>query len=189
MPLTPGSARPTARALVRAAAVLVPLGVVANVALALATTERGALLAALGRPLGPLALALGLAVVPWAANTLRLQLWAGFVGHPLGFGDGLRIYLGGLLGSAVTPTGSGGAALRWALLTRRGVPAGQAGTLLLVETAENAAFMLVAVPLALALTVASDVSAVTGALAVAGADLAPTAAVAALVAGALAAAA
>lgn len=182
MRLTPDTARLTARALVRAAAVLVPIGVAANVALAMATTERGALEAALDRPLGPLALALGLAVVPWATNTLRLQLWASFVGHPLGFGSALRVVLGGLLGSAVTPTGSGGAALKWALLARRGVPPGQAGTLLLVETAENAAFAVVAVPLALALAVA-EAPAVTAALSTVGADLGP-----ALVVGLLAAA-
>ncbi|MDT0633242.1 lysylphosphatidylglycerol synthase transmembrane domain-containing protein [Rubrivirga sp. S365] len=173
----------------RAAAVLVPLGVVGNVALTLLTTERAVLDAVAGLPLAPLALAGALAVVPWTANALRLQLWTSFVGYPLRFRTALRVVLGGLLGSAVTPTGSGGATLKWALLARHGVPAGRVGSLLVVETVENAAFMAVAVPAAVVVTAAADVPVLRDTLSRAGAGLAPllAVAVAALVALGLAA--
>ena len=156
---------PTLRRLGRTAAVLVPLGVVANVALALLTTDRHVIVAAAELPLAPLALAGGLALVPWVTGALRVQLWASFVGHPVRFLDGLRAVVGGMVGSVVTPTGSGGGFLKWALLTRQGLPAGAAGTLLVVEAVENAAFMAVALPLALTLTVAAEAPALRAALA------------------------
>ncbi len=175
----------SARGLFRLAALLVPLGVAGNVALTLLTTDRHILEATATLPLGPLAVALALALVPWAMNTFRLQLWASFVGHPIGFVDGLRIYLGGLLGSAVTPTASGGGALKWALLARQGVPAGAAGTLLLVEAVENAVFMAVALPLALVVTAASEVPGLREAVVTAAGGVAPVVLSAAAVLGAL----
>ena len=157
----------------RAAAILVPLGVVGNVVLALLTTDRHVLDATAELPLGPLALAGGLALVPWVTGALRVQLWASFVGHPVRFLSGLRAVVGGMVGSVVTPTGSGGGVLKWALLTRQGLPAGAAGTLLAVEAVENAAFMAVALPLALTFTVAAEVPALRAALAGAGVGLVP----------------
>ncbi len=152
--------------------VLVPLGVVGNVALTLVTTDRHVLTAVRDLPLGPLALAVGLSVLPWVTNTLRLQLWAGFVGHPMGFLSGLRVVLGGLLGAAVTPTGAGGAPLKWVLLARRGISAGTVGTLMLVETVENAVVMAVAVPLAVFTSAAFEIPALREAAAASRAGLA-----------------
>ena len=168
-------------AVARAAAVVVPLGVVGNVALTLLTTERAVLDAVAGLPLAPLALAGALAVVPWTTNALRLQLWASFVGHPLRFRTALRTVLGGVLGSAVTPTGAGGATLKWALLARYGVPAGRVGSLLVVETVENAAFMVVAVPAAAVVAAAADVPVLQDTLRSAGTVLTPLLAVVAVV--------
>ena len=187
MRASPRSAPPGDRlgTVVRAAAVLVPLGVVGNVALTLLTTERAVLDAVAGLPLAPLALVGALAVVPWPANALRLQLWASFVGHPLRFRTALRFVLGGLLGSAVTPTGSGGATLKWALLAQHGVPAGRVGSLLVVETVENAAFIVVAVPAAAIAVAAADVPVLRDTLRSAGAGLVPLLAVVAAVAVAL----
>ena len=187
MRASPRNAPPTDRlgTVARAAAVLIPLGVAGNVALTLLTTERAVLDAVAELPLAPLALVGALAVVPWPANALRLQLWASFVGHPLRFRTALRFVLGGLLGSAVTPTGSGGATLKWALLAQHGVPAGRVGSLLVIETVENAAFMAVAVPAAAVAVAASDVPVLRNTLQSVGADLAPLLAVVAAVAVAL----
>ena len=184
---SPRSAPPAdrLRTVVRAAAVLVPLGVAGNVALTLLTTERAVLDAVSELPLAPLAFAGALAVVPWPANALRLQLWAGFVGHPLRFRTALRFVLGGLLGSAVTPTGSGGATLKWVLLARHGVPAGRVGSLLVVETVENAVFMAFAIPFAVIATAAADVPVLRDALRSVGIDLVPLLAAVAAVAAAL----
>ena len=182
---------PPLRRLGRTAVVLVPLGVVANVVLALLTTDRHVLTATADLPVGPLVLAGGLALVPWVTGTFRVQLWASFVGHPVRFLDGLRAVVGGMVGSFVTPTGSGGGVLKWALLSRNGLPAGAAGTLLVVEAVENAVFMAVALPLALGLTVAAEAPALRAALAGAGGgvvEVALVAGAAVLAAGALVAA-
>lgn len=164
---------PALRRVLRAAAVAVPLGVVGNVALALLTTDQHVLAATAGLPLAPLVVAGGLALVPWVTATLRVQLWTSFLGHPVRFAPALRAVLGGMVGSVVTPTGSGGGALKWALLSRRGLPAGAAGTLLVVEAAENAVFMAVALPVALTAAVAAEAPALRTALAGAGMGLAP----------------
>ena len=129
----------------RVAVVALPLGALVHVGLALAGGGAGRVE---GEP-GWVALAAALALVPWATHTARLVLWTRFLGRPVGARGALRAVLAGVLGSALTPTGGGGGALRWASLARRGVPAGAVGTLVVVETVEDALFFVVALPVAL----------------------------------------
>ena len=151
---------PPTRTLLRAAAVLIPLGVAAHVALSLATTDR-ALLASLAEvPLASIALVVGLSAVPWFTQSLRMMIWTRFVGTPLRFWSALRIYAGGVLGSAVTPSAVGGGSIRWALATRRGVPAGKAASLFSVESIEDVVFFALALPAAVFLSSADESEAV-----------------------------
>ena len=154
---------PPTRRLLRAAAWLIPLGVLANVGATLLTTDFH-FLREVGR-VTPLAvgLACALALVPWITQSLRIGLWTRFVGHPVGFVAGVRIAAGGVLGSAVTPTAVGGGTIRWALATRHGLPAGKAASLLAVEAVEDLAFFAVALPLAMAWTTTSEVKALKAA--------------------------
>lgn len=97
---------------------------------------------------GLLAAALGLAFVPWLTNSLRLWMWSRFVGFPLSLPVCLRVFLGSILASAVTPTATGGALFKWGLIVREGVPAETGVTLMTIDTVEDALFFAVALPLA-----------------------------------------
>lgn len=153
------AALPSPRRLLRAAAWLIPLGVLANVGVTLLTSDFH-FLREIGR-VTPLAVAaaVGLALVPWATQSVRIGIWTRFVGHPIGFVSGVRIAAGGVLGSAVTPTAVGGGTIRWALATRYGLPPGQAASLLAVEAVEDLVFFAVALPLAVAFSTADEASA------------------------------
>ena len=158
--MQPSSPRPatlnTARAL-RIAGIVLPLGVLGNLILTLSTTDRHLLSSLADLPKAPLVVAGALSLVPWITNTLRLQLWTAFVGHPVSLLGGLRVVLASILGSAVTPTSSGGGVFKWALLTRHGLPPGAAASLLTVEVVEDTLFFLLALPLALVATTALDI--------------------------------
>lgn len=145
--------------LLRLAAILIPLGVAANVALSLATTDRSLLATLWQLPALPFVAAVGLSAVPWVTQSLRMVIWTRFVGEPLSFPQALRIYAGGVLGSAVTPTAVGGGTIRWALAARQGVSVGKAASLLSVEGVEDVLFFLLALPLAATLSSASEADA------------------------------
>ncbi len=138
------------------AAWLIPLGVLVLVGATLLTTDFHFL-----RDVGQVspwavALAVGLALVPWVTQALRIGIWTRFVGTPVPFVGGLRIAAGGVLGSAVTPTAVGGGTIRWALTTRWGVTPGQAASLLAVEAVEDLVFFAIALPVAAALSTAGE---------------------------------
>ncbi|GAB5533813.1 MAG: hypothetical protein Rubg2KO_00620 [Rubricoccaceae bacterium] len=149
----------------RTVLILIPLGVAANIALALASPafDWSRL------PLMGLAGAVGLAILPWFVSAARMVLWARFVGTSLRYVVALRVVLGGIVGSAVTPTGSGAGAIKWGLATRRGVSPGAAASLLAVEILEEAAFFAVALPI-VALTAATEVGALRASLLDSGGD-------------------
>ena len=156
----PESPLPPTRRLLRAAAWLIPLGVLVNVGATLLTTDFR-YLREVGR-VTPLAVsgALALALLPWVTQSLRIGIWTRFVGHPVRFRSGLRIAAGGVLGSAVTPTAVGGGTIRWALATRYGLPTGKAASLLAVEAVEDLVFFALAIPAALVLSQADEAGAV-----------------------------
>ena len=160
----PTAPRFPTRRLLRAAAWLIPLGVALNVGIALLTTDFH-FLRAVG-PVSPLAalVAVAVALLPWATQSLRIGIWTRFVGHPIGFAGGLRIAAGGVLGSAVTPTAVGGGTIRWALATRHGLPAGYAASLLAVEAVEDLVFFALALPAATFLSTADEALALRRAL-------------------------
>lgn len=147
---------PSARRLIRVAAVLVPVGVGANVAFSLLTTDRELLDALWHLPALPFVATVALSAVPWITQSLRIVIWTGFVGCGLSFPQALKVYAGGVLGSAVTPTAVGGGSIRWALATRAGVPVGTAASLLSVEGVEDTLFFLLALPAAMYLSSASE---------------------------------
>ncbi|MEM6285937.1 MAG: lysylphosphatidylglycerol synthase transmembrane domain-containing protein [Bacteroidota bacterium] len=147
---------PPRRKLLRALALLVPLGVAANIGVALATTDRALLDMLREVSWEPVVLATGLAVFPWFTQALRIAIWTRFVGHPVSIVAGVRIAAGGVLGSAITPTAVGGGSIRWALTTRYGLPPGKAASLLAVEAVEDVVFFALALPLAAWLSAPSE---------------------------------
>ena len=102
-----------------------------------------------GRPLSSiaerpwlLALAAGLALVPWITNVLRLAIWCRFLGVPLELKQNVRIILGTVIANSVTPTATGGTVIKWGFLVNEGVSADKAGTLISTQIAEDTIVML-----------------------------------------------
>lgn len=150
--MTPVGAAPrgwSLRRLFRLSLLLIPLGVLGNLAFSLAATD-ASVWGSLGHfPKGYLLLAAALAFLPWLTNTLRLLLWTRFLGHDLGFAESFRITLATQLGSAVTPTATGGEVIRMGLLVERGVPPGVAFSITTLASLEDGLFFLLSLPAAL----------------------------------------
>ena len=136
----------------RLALLLIPFGVLGNLALSWATTDRTLLARLPELPRGYLYLALVLGLVPWFTNALRLLVWTRFVGTELGFRDAFRIVLGGELGSSVLPSSSGGEIFRWGMMMQRGLSPGTAASVIALGHAEDSLFFLLALPVAAVLS-------------------------------------
>lgn len=135
--------------LFRVSLLLIPLGVLGNVAFSLLTTDRRVLVALEHFPRHYLLLAMGLAFLPWLTNSLRLLLWARFLGSGLDLRESFRITLATQLGSAVTPTATGGEIIRMGLLVQQGTSAGVAFSISTLASLEDGLFFLLSLPAAL----------------------------------------
>lgn len=132
----------------RLSLLLIPFGVVGNLVLSWAATDRS-VLASLGEyPRGYLVLALVLGLVPWFTNALRIWIWTRFIGNALPYRDAFRITLGGELGSSVLPTSTGGEIIRWGMMLQKGLTPGTAASVVTLNQVEDTVFFLVALPLA-----------------------------------------
>jgi uncharacterized protein (TIRG00374 family) len=130
----------------RMAMFLVPFGVLGNLALSWFGTDHDVL-----RQLGSLDrrylyLAIFLALFPWVTNTLRLLIWARFIGHRVSFRDMFRVTLGAELTSSVFPTSSGGEVFRWGMMVQKGIPQGQAASIVTLGYIEDLVFFAFAIP-------------------------------------------
>jgi glycosyltransferase 2 family protein len=135
---------------------IIPIGVLGNIAFSLAVTDR-ALLGSLGEfPRHYLLLAVGLGLLPWLTNMLRLLIWTDFLGHRLPVRDAFQITLALDLGAAVSPTAVGGSLFKWGMLVQRGIRPGAAASLTTLPTVEDAIFFAVAIPVAIYLTASWD---------------------------------
>lgn len=140
----------------RVALVLIPFGVLGNLALSWATTDRSVLARVPDLPRGYLFLAVALGLAPWFTNSLRLWIWTRFLSLPIRFREAFRITLGAELGSSVLPTSSGGELFRWGMMVQRGITPGAAASIIALGHAEDSLFFLLALPTAAALSSAWD---------------------------------
>ena len=133
----------------RTALFLVPFGVLGNLALSWFATDHDVLrnLNALDRRW--LYLALFLALFPWVTNTLRLLIWARFIGHRVSFRDMFRVTLGAELSSSVFPTSSGGEVFRWGMMVQKGISQGHAASIVTLGYIEDMLFFLTAIPVSI----------------------------------------
>ncbi|HEX7240537.1 MAG TPA: lysylphosphatidylglycerol synthase transmembrane domain-containing protein [Longimicrobiaceae bacterium] len=138
--------------LFRFALVLIPFGVLWNLALSWATTDRSLLASLPALPRGYLLLAVVLGLVPWITHALRIWVWTRFIGTDLSFRDAMRIVLGGELGSSVLPTSSGGEIFRWGMMMQRGLSPGAAASVISLGHLEDSLFFLIALPAAAVLS-------------------------------------
>src|SRR5687767_3982728 len=146
----------------RTALLLVPFGVLGNLALSWFATDHDIL-----RNLGDLDrrylyLAILLALIPWVTNAARLLIWLRFIGHRLSFRDTFRITLGAELSSSVFPTSSGGEVFRWGMMVQRGIPQGQAASIVTLGYLEDFTFFAFAVPTAVVLSEAWELPVLRG---------------------------
>lgn len=147
------------RTVLRVALVVIPLGVLGNLAFTYFATDRD-ILRSLGQfPKTWLLVALGLALVPWITNTLRLLIWTRFLGFRVRFVEAFRMTLAVDLGASVSPTAVGGGFLKWGMLVDHGVAPGAAASVTALPIIEDAIFFAVALPLALILTAAWEAGA------------------------------
>lgn len=131
---------------------LVPLGVLGNLWLSWAATDHDVLRSLHELPRRYLLLAVGLGLVPWLTNTLRILIWARFIGAAVSFLDVFRITLGAELASSVFPTSSGGEAFRWGMMIQKGITPGQAASIVTLGYLEDLLFFATAIPLSIYLS-------------------------------------
>jgi len=131
---------------------LIPIGVILNLALTASTTDVETVFAQGRLALGYLSLAVVLGFVPWLTHTLRIAVWTRLLGLRVAFADLLCMVVGSDLGSAVSPTAVGGGYVKLGLLIERGLAPGAAASLMTLGSVEDGLFFCIALPLALALS-------------------------------------
>lgn len=136
----------------RMALLVVPIGVLGNLALSWYATDHDLLRSLPGRPPGYLLLAVALGLAPWLTNALRIWIWAQFISHRLSLRDAFRITIGAELASSVLPTSSGGEVFRWGMMLQRGITPGQAASIVTLGYLEDLLFFATAIPLAVVLS-------------------------------------
>ncbi|MBR9990682.1 MAG: flippase-like domain-containing protein [Gemmatimonadetes bacterium] len=138
----------------RIALLVLPVGVLGNIAYTWFATDRSLLGSLHALPRAYLLAALALALTPWITGSLRLLIWSRFLDYRVPLVEVLRMTLVIDLGSAVSPTAIGGEAFRWGMLVRHGVAPGHAATLALLPKLEDAVFFMIAIPAAIVWTTA-----------------------------------
>lgn len=115
---------------------LLPILALVNVGILIWSLGRIDLASTIVAP-GYLALAAMLTVVPMVANSLRLALWARFLGLKLGVLGGLRVMTGTIITNSLTPSTVGGMPIKMLFLMGEGIETKKAVTLLSFQTAED----------------------------------------------------
>ncbi len=147
------------RTVLRVALVVIPLGVLGNLAFTWFATDRDILRSLGAFPKQWLLAAVALALLPWITNTLRLLIWTRFLGFHVRFVEAFRMTLAVDLGASVSPTAVGGGFLKWGMLVDRGVTPGAAASVTALPIIEDGIFFAAALPLALLFTAAWEVGA------------------------------
>lgn len=125
---------------------IIPLGILGNLVYTLLATDRQAFLATLDFRPQWLALALGLALLPLALNTLRVWRWARLLKPGFPIRRALHAVLLAEVGAAVTPSVVGGSPLKVASLSRDGLGTAGAVTLAAMGTIEDAVVIGILLP-------------------------------------------
>jgi uncharacterized protein (TIRG00374 family) len=143
-------------ALLQRAVLVIPLGIAGNMLFLFFSSTHPVLpqLTLLSPP--ALILTAVLAVVPWFTDSLRLFLWGRFLGAKVSYRELVRVVIGGELGAAVSPPLIGGSAVKTALMSRLGIPAGTALSLTLLAGIEDSIVFLLLVPIALTVSSSWD---------------------------------
>jgi uncharacterized protein (TIRG00374 family) len=129
--------------------VVLSLGLLISVGYSAFTVDSSALNAFSSFPwLCILALA-GMVVLPWLAETWRVQIWLHFLKKRESFADVFRMTLATEMASAVSPAAVGGSGAKLGWMISRGLTPGAASSIMAVNTLEDLTFFALALPLAL----------------------------------------
>lgn len=121
-------------------------GILGNVLFTLVTTDRSVLYSLTEFKPHYILLAMGMALIPWVTNTLRVLIWTRFLGYRFSLFQILRIVIITDLGSAISPTAIGGGYVKAGMLMRKGISAGASASLMTLGSIEDGIFFLFAVP-------------------------------------------
>jgi glycosyltransferase 2 family protein len=128
-------------------AIIIPLAIAANIIYILFTTKLHILKDVIDIHPSYLMLAVFLALVPWFTHAARLLLWSGVLAHGLKPIQALKTAMVTDVGSAVTPTSTGGGYFKLGFLIRYGFTPGEAALLTFLGTIEDAIFFAISLPL------------------------------------------
>jgi uncharacterized protein (TIRG00374 family) len=135
--------------------VILSLGLLISVAYSAFTVDSTALSAFGQFPwLCMLALS-GMVILPWLADTLRVQVWLRFLGKRERFSDVFQMTLATEMASALSPAAIGGSGAKLGWMMSRGIAPGVASSIMALNAFEDTIFFLLALPLALLLSPAS----------------------------------
>lgn len=101
---------------------------------------------------GILGLVALLVFVPMIGNSLRMFLWARFLGLDLGFWGSLKVISGTMVTNSVTPSATGGLPIKMLFLVGEGVESRRALTLITFQAAEDTLATFAIAGLCLAIT-------------------------------------
>jgi glycosyltransferase 2 family protein len=96
-----------------------------------------------------LIIAVIMAFIPWFTHSFRTMIWARLFSLKLKFSKGIKVAMATEIGSAVTPTSTGGGYVKLAILSAYGFSAGQAALVTFLGSIEDAVFFIIAIPLAI----------------------------------------
>jgi glycosyltransferase 2 family protein len=130
-------------------AILIPIAIAINVIYILITSKPHILKNLIDIHLGYLLIAAMLAFVPWFAHSARLILWSRVFGRGLKPTQALRTAVATDLGSAVTPSSTGGGYFKLGFLIGYGFAPGEATLLTFLGSIEDAIFFAITLPLAI----------------------------------------
>ncbi len=132
--------------------VILSLGLLISVAYSAFTVDSSALSAFSQFPAICILALAGMMILPWLADTIRLQVWLRFLGKRERFTDVFRMTLASEMATALVPAAIGGTGAKMGWLITRGVAPGVASSVMLLTALEDALFFVLAIPVALLLS-------------------------------------
>ncbi len=154
LPSSVRSAHPSAKtptrfrveSLIKVLILAIALGILGDMVYVWITTD-DSLLSHLGQiSWGYLLLAIVMATIPHATNSLRIKLWSRVFHRTLTTHRALKAAIFDSLGAAVTPTAIGGGYAKLLYLVRSGLTPGQATLTMVLGSVEDSIFLAVALP-------------------------------------------
>ncbi len=128
---------------------IILIGIIGNIIFAVYTSEENLLDALSEFSPGWFIIAIIISLIPWLGHSIRTVIWSRFLHFPVSFKDSLRISIAHDLGGAITPTVVGGTPIKFGLLVNKGVPAGSAGMIVLLQVLEDLVFLISSLPLSI----------------------------------------